>query len=132
MSTVHAPNPGGNSRPVPDPSLAGRLYLLLRAAARQPVISSDDALLADELHTRRQGNGKIVGQAVALAHRAGWLQPIYDQDGRRMSKKSARRTRACGIVELWTRTPTTLDGLNWAERILTRKPPPRDLFDELD
>lgn len=132
MSTVHASNPGGNSRPVPDPSLAGRVYLLLRAATRQPVVSSDDALLADELHQRRLGNGKVVGQAVALAHRAGWIQPIYDKDGRRMSKKSARRTRARGIVELWSRTATILDGLNWAERVLTRKPPPRDLFDEID
>lgn len=132
MSTVHVSNSGGNSRPVPDPSLAGRVYLLLRAALRQPVVSSDDALLADELHQRRKGNGKVVGQAVALAHRAGWIQPIYDKAGRRMSKKSARRTRSCGIVELWTRTPTTLDGLTWAERILTRRPPARDLFDEID
>ena len=118
--------------PTPDPSLAGRVYLLLHAAARQSVVSSDDALLADELHTRRTGNGKLVGRAVAFAHRAGWIQPIFNRDGRRMSKKSARRTRASGIVELWTRTQTTLDGLRWAESILTRKPPPRDLFDDLD
>jgi hypothetical protein len=130
--SIHRSDPGGNTSPTPDPSLAGRLYLLLQAALRQPVISSDDALLADELDSCRKGNAKLVGQAVVFAHRAGWIRPIFTEAGRRMSKKSARKRRACGIVELWTKTPSTLEGLRWAERVLTRKPPPRDLFDEID
>jgi hypothetical protein len=132
MITLSDSNSGGNKRPVPDPSLAGRVFLILRAALRQPVVSSDDALLSDELDGRRKGDSKMVGRAVAFAHQAGWLQPLYDEDGRRLSVKSARKTRASGIIELWCGTPTTHEGLKWASRHLVRKPPARDLFDNHD
>lgn len=121
--------PGGNGPPAPDESLVGRIYLILLAAIQCSVCSSDDALLRDEFDGKRHGNSKLVGQAVAFAHRCGWIKPLFDESGRRMSIKSARRSRACGIIELWQRTDTTDAGLRWAEQHLRQKPPARTLFD---
>ena len=110
-------------------TLAGRIYLLLRAAIERPVISSDDALLDDELLGRRHGNCKLVGQAVAFSHRMGWIQPAQDHQGCRLSIKFARRTRAHGIIELWKRTTSTLDGLVWAKQMMTPLPVQPSLLD---
>lgn len=129
MGKVTGVSTGGNGPPAPDESLVGRIYLILLAATKFSVWSSDDALLRDELDGLRRGNSKLVGQAVAFAHRCGWIMPLYDESGRRMSIKSARRSRACGIIELWQRTDSTDAGLRWAEQHLRQKPPPRTLFD---
>jgi hypothetical protein len=116
----------------PNPTLLGRLYLLLRAALRQPIICADDAVLPDELAGLRKGNSKLVGVAFALAHRKGWIQPAAAPIGNRLSKKSARNRRSCGSVELWCRTEMTADAFGKVERLLVNRPQPRDLFDDLD
>jgi hypothetical protein len=110
--------------------MLGRLFLLLRAAHRLPVITSDDALLPDEFEGRRKGNPKLVGIAVALAHRKGWIAPLYSVAGVRQSRKSGRHARARGIIELWTRTDLTEAALVAIEQALGQhRPRPRNLFE---
>jgi hypothetical protein len=113
----------------PDPSLLGRLYLILLAALRQPIISADDALLADEQDGPRKGNCKMVGRAFALAHQRGWIVPVSPHPIRRTSIKSGRRRRARGLIELWTRTPDTAKAFERVKRLLTKRPAQRTLFD---
>ncbi len=64
--------------PVPDPTLTGRLFRLLRAVMQNGTASTDDALLVGELHGRRQGNPKLLGIAVAEAHRRRGPSPRMD------------------------------------------------------
>lgn len=116
----------------PNPTLLGRLFLLTRAALRQPIISADDAVLPDELAGLRKGNAKLVGIAFSLAHRKGWIRRIPAPSGSRLAKKSARNRRACGSVELWCRTELTADAFNMIGRLLVNRPQPRDLFDDID
>ena len=132
MGKVTGVSAGGNGPPAPDESLVGRIYLILLAATKFSVCSSDDALLRDEFDGKRRGNSKLVGQAVAFAHRCGWIKPLFDESGRRMSIKSARRSRSYGIIELWQRTETTEAGLRWADQHLREKPTSRTLFDDID
>ncbi len=115
-----------------DPTFVVRVYLVLRAASVQTVLSSDDALLPEELHNRRLGNPKLVGRAVAFCKFKGWIQPVHDYNGCRLSIKSARRTRSRSSIELWKKTELTIQGLNWAKRSMTAKPAAKTLFDEID
>ena len=115
-----------------DPTFVVRVYLVLRAASDQPVVSSDDALLPEELHNRRLGNPKLVGRAVAFCKFKGWIQPVHDYNGCRLSIKSGRQTLSRGIVELWKKTELTPQGLAWALRFMTSKPAAKTLFDDID
>ena len=116
----------------PNPDLLDRLYLLLRTAMRQPIVSADDAVLADEFFGLRKGNAKLVGVAFSLAHRRDWIQPLPNSTGHRHTKKSARKRRARGSSELWTRTDRTQAALAKVEKMLTHRPKPPDLFADYD
>ena len=119
--------------PVPDPSLLGRMFLLLRAVLRDGTATTDDCLLPGERHGKRHGNPKLLGIATAQAHRNGWIRPLpARQVAARLSRKSVRTARADGAVTLWTRTDTTAAAFEQLKRQLTTPPPRRGLFDDCD
>lgn len=119
--------------PEPDPTLTGRLFLLLRAVLRNGNATTDDALLVGERHGKRLGNPKLLGIAVAEAHRRGWIAPLHAPEAAaRLARQSVRTSRAVGAVLLWTRTETTAAAFERLKRILTNPPPARGLFDHVD
>lgn len=117
----------------PDPTLSGRLFLLLRAVLKNGTATTDDALLVGERHGRRSGNPKLLGAATAEAHRRGWVEPIPAADiPARLARQSARTARASGSVTLWRATATTRAALEMLKRRLTTPPKQPGLFDDCD
>ncbi len=127
MSALTAPDPLGDS------SMLGRLYLLLKAVLREGFATTDDAILRGEQTGRRLGNPKLLGIAASYAHRRGWIRPMTaTEEAGFLSRKSGRKFRACGLVQVWTATEKTRAAFEMLKRRLTIVPSAKSLFDEVD
>jgi hypothetical protein len=115
-------------------TVAGRLAVLLRAAENKTEVTSDDAVLEDELNTRRLGDPNKVGPSVRLAVELGALVPKLNPDGEQASKKSDRKFRKRTLIGVFCTTPKVPVILAKMRRILLNNFPKRsrDLFSDLE
>ena len=119
---------------IPDyTTLHGRAALILEAAMKKKVVTTDDALIDGELHGKRQGNPSLVGAGVQLCVRKGGLNPVpIPIDGLLASKRSDRRFRKKTGVLCFTKTETTSDLYDKLMKTLKKLPKrSRDLFTDL-